>query len=89
MDKSHYLVSAQTRLESEAERLNVLVSRLHITVSRAQSIIESIAGPMPMDPATPQPASAGHLIARLNSNINEGQRVCDLLSSLLDHLDAP
>ncbi len=82
-------IPQQSRLETEVDRLNVLVSRLHMTVSRAQSTIESIAGPMPMDPATPQTAPAGHLIARLNSNISEGLRVCDLLSSLLDHLDAP
>ena len=79
----------KSRLEAEVDRLNGLVCHLHMVVGRAQSIIESIAGPMPMDPATQQPAPAGHLIARLNSNISEGQRVCDLLSSLLDHMDAP
>ncbi len=89
MDKSHCLVTPQTRLESEAERLNVLVGRLHMIVSRAQSIIESIAGPMPADRSDPASAPADHLIARLNTNISEGQRICDHLSVLLDHLDAP
>lgn len=82
-------IEPQSRLEAEVERLNVLISRLHMVVGRAQSIIESIAGPMPVDPSIGDRSSPGPLIARLNSNINEGQRICDLLSSLLDHLDAP
>jgi len=82
------LSTPTSRLESEVDRLNVLVSRLCMTVSRAQSIIESIAGPMPRDPEKPDTNPAGYLLARLGANITEGQRYCDLLSAALDHLDA-
>lgn len=78
-----------SRLEAEVDRLNVLVDRLHMIVSRAQSIIESIAGPMPVDPFVAEQVTPPYLLARINSKVVEGQRVCDLLSSLLDHMDAP
>ena len=77
-----------SRLEAEVDRLNVLIGRMHMVVSRAQSIVESIAGPMPPDPASSGQTPASHLIARFGANINEGQKICDLLSSLLDHLEA-
>lgn len=79
----------KSRLEAEVDRLNGLVCHLHMVVGRAQSIIESIAGPMPVDPSVAEQSTPPCLLTRLNSNINEGQRICDLLSSLLDHMDAP
>lgn len=80
-----------SRLEAEVDRLNVLVSRLHMVVGRAQSIIESIAGPivLPVNPLVAEQATPPYLLARINSKVVEGQKLCDLLSSLLDHMDAP